>query len=360
MGSVPARYPPPWRVEEALGAPTDAEPIEVGVLVVGAGPAGLACAIRLGQLLEEHPETAERLGDVPVAVLEKGKQPGSHLLSGAVVNPRGLHRLFAGRKRIADLPLYGEVGHESVYFLTPEAGAADPAAADDAQPRQLGRLALAARAVPRRRGGGGRRDDPARDARGQAARRRRPRPRRAHRRPGPRPRRGGARQLRARLGPARPRDRPRRGNPGPPDRRGDRPLRAAGRQPAGLGARGEGGLEGRAPARPRDPHDGLAASLRSEVPRVRRLVRLPDRRRHGHDRDGRRARLPRRRAVRPRPAAGAEDAPADPADPRGRRAGRVGREDDPGAAASTRCRSGCTRRGCSSAATAPASSTSRP
>ncbi len=78
--------------------PTDAEPIEVGVLIVGAGPAGLACAIRLGQLLEEDPETAERLGEVPVAVLEKGKQPGSHLLSGAVVNPRGLRRLFRGRR----------------------------------------------------------------------------------------------------------------------------------------------------------------------------------------------------------------------------------------------------------------------
>ena len=75
------------------------ERIEVGVLIVGAGPAGLACAIRLGQLLEEAPELAERLGDVPVAVLEKGKQPGSHLLSGAVVNPRSLRRLFQGRVR---------------------------------------------------------------------------------------------------------------------------------------------------------------------------------------------------------------------------------------------------------------------
>ena len=49
-----------------------------------AGPAGLACAIRFGQLLEEDPDTAEQLGEVPLAVLEKGKQPGSHLLSGAV------------------------------------------------------------------------------------------------------------------------------------------------------------------------------------------------------------------------------------------------------------------------------------
>ena len=58
----------------------------------------------------------------------------------------------------------------------------------------------------------------------------------------------------------------------------------------------------------------------AQVPRVRRLVHLPDGRRHGHRRDGRRARLPRRRAVRARPAAGAEDAPARAEDPRGRRA----------------------------------------
>ena len=119
MGSVPARYPPPFLIEEALGVPTDSDPIEVGILIVGAGPAGLAAAIRLGQLIEEDPATAERLGDVPVAVLEKGKQPGSHLLSGAVVNPRGLQRLFKGRKHISDIPFYEEVGHESVYFLTP-------------------------------------------------------------------------------------------------------------------------------------------------------------------------------------------------------------------------------------------------
>jgi electron-transferring-flavoprotein dehydrogenase len=118
VGSVPARFPPPWRVEEAIGRPTDADPIEVGILVVGAGPAGLACAIRLGQLLAQDEETAKRLGEVPVAVVEKGKQPGSHLLSGAVVNPRGLRRLFEGSRRFDDMPHYDEVAHESVYFLT--------------------------------------------------------------------------------------------------------------------------------------------------------------------------------------------------------------------------------------------------
>jgi electron-transferring-flavoprotein dehydrogenase len=119
-GVRPADYPPPTSDEEYLAQPTDPpdERIEVGVLIVGAGPAGLACAIRLGQLLEEHPDVAERLGDVPVAVLEKGKQPGSHLLSGAVVNPRALRRLFQGRKRVDEMPFYGPVESEAVYFLT--------------------------------------------------------------------------------------------------------------------------------------------------------------------------------------------------------------------------------------------------
>ena len=116
----PADFPPPFRTDDYLVAPSDPkdERIEVGILVVGAGPAGLACAIRLGQLLEDAPEVRERLGEVPVAVLEKGKQPGSHLLSGAVVNPRALRRLFKGRKRVDEMPFYGPVEHESVYFLT--------------------------------------------------------------------------------------------------------------------------------------------------------------------------------------------------------------------------------------------------
>ena len=101
MSIKPADYPPPFSPADALAEPSDPadERIEVGVCIVGAGPAGLACAIRLGQLLEDAPAIAERLGDVPVAVIEKGKQPGSHLLSGAVVNPRSLRRLFKGRKR---------------------------------------------------------------------------------------------------------------------------------------------------------------------------------------------------------------------------------------------------------------------
>jgi electron-transferring-flavoprotein dehydrogenase len=119
----PLDFPPPWSADEAIAAPTDPvdERIEVGLLIVGAGPAGLACAIRFGQLLEQHPEVAEQLGEVPVAVLEKGKQPGSHLLSGAVVNPRSLKALG-----LEDFPRYGEVSGESVMFMTRKAGVRIP------------------------------------------------------------------------------------------------------------------------------------------------------------------------------------------------------------------------------------------
>jgi electron-transferring-flavoprotein dehydrogenase len=116
----PSDFPPPFGPTDAIAAPTDPvdERIEVGVLIVGGGPGGLACAIRLGQLLEEHPDVRERLGEVPVAVLEKGKQAGSHLLSGAVVDPRALRNLFRGRLTMPDLPTYGEVPGEAVYVLT--------------------------------------------------------------------------------------------------------------------------------------------------------------------------------------------------------------------------------------------------
>ncbi len=119
-GVRPADYPPPFTSAEVLAAPTDPpdERLDVGILIVGGGPGGLACAVRLGQLLEEHPDVRERLGDVPVAVLEKGKQPGSHLLSGAVMNPRAIRKLFAGRIPIEEMPTYGPVHGEAVYLLT--------------------------------------------------------------------------------------------------------------------------------------------------------------------------------------------------------------------------------------------------
>ena len=117
--TTPAQYPPPVDpVKEFIGPPTDPEDerIEVGVAIVGGGQAGLSCAIRLFQLLEDDPELAEQLGEVPVAVIEKGRVPGAHQLSGAVMNPSSIKQLFPdlGPK---DWPNYGEVGGERVYFM---------------------------------------------------------------------------------------------------------------------------------------------------------------------------------------------------------------------------------------------------
>jgi electron-transferring-flavoprotein dehydrogenase len=119
MAVRPSDFAAPFDWRDYVAAPTDPEDerIEVGVLIVGGGPAGLACALRFGQLLGEHPEVAEQLGDVPLALVEKGKQPGSHLLSGAVVNPRSLETLFGGELPDA-LPAYGSVEKEAVYVLT--------------------------------------------------------------------------------------------------------------------------------------------------------------------------------------------------------------------------------------------------
>jgi electron-transferring-flavoprotein dehydrogenase len=116
----PADYPPPFRSTDAIAEPTDPpdERIDVGLLVVGAGPAGLACAIRFGQLLEENPATAEQLGELPLAIVEKGKQPGFHLLSGAILNPRSLTRLFPRRPVLDEIPSYGPVRKEAVYLLS--------------------------------------------------------------------------------------------------------------------------------------------------------------------------------------------------------------------------------------------------
>jgi electron-transferring-flavoprotein dehydrogenase len=124
----PADFPPPFDPAEFVAEPTDPpdERIEVGALIVGAGPAGLAAAIRLGQLLEERPDLRDRLGEAPVAVLEKGKGPGAHLLSGAIVNPRALRQLFP-RMHTVDMPFFGPVVREGLYYLTPKRAVRIPA-----------------------------------------------------------------------------------------------------------------------------------------------------------------------------------------------------------------------------------------
>jgi electron-transferring-flavoprotein dehydrogenase len=115
----PSEFPPPFESADVIGPPTDPEEdrIEVGVAIVGGGPAGLACANRLMQLLEDEPELTEKLGEVPVAVIEKGKVAGAHLLSGANMKPSAMEELFPDLPK-SEWPVYGEVTKDAVYILT--------------------------------------------------------------------------------------------------------------------------------------------------------------------------------------------------------------------------------------------------
>src|SRR5664279_3305648 len=120
---APSEYPPPVDpVKEFIKRELDSEDerIDVGVAIVGGGTAGLACANRLLQLLADDPETIERLGEVPVAVIEKAKTCGGHNLSGAVMRPGPLQELFPELSREdwrKERFAFGEVTKEAVYML---------------------------------------------------------------------------------------------------------------------------------------------------------------------------------------------------------------------------------------------------
>src|SRR5712671_7353748 len=111
---VPARYQPPLPLDRVIlqdGAPGAGDRMELDVLIVGAGPAGLACAIELARLAKADGN------ELNIGVLEKAEALGEHCLSGAVVNPRAFHELFPDLKD-ADFPFRGPVTKERVAFLT--------------------------------------------------------------------------------------------------------------------------------------------------------------------------------------------------------------------------------------------------
>src|SRR3954449_11719945 len=91
--------------------------MEMDVLIVGAGPAGLACAIELSRLAKQEQASDGALSDLNIAVLEKAENLGEHNLSGAVINPRSFRELFPDLTA-EQFPFRQPVSGEAVYLLT--------------------------------------------------------------------------------------------------------------------------------------------------------------------------------------------------------------------------------------------------
>ena len=94
------------------------ESLEMDVVFVGAGPANLSGALHLSNLISQHNEKNNNaLGEIQIAVIEKGSSIGAHTLSGAVMDPRGLAELIPDFKE-RGAPLEAEVKEDHFLYLT--------------------------------------------------------------------------------------------------------------------------------------------------------------------------------------------------------------------------------------------------
>src|SRR6476620_12163183 len=103
--------------------PPPREAMDFDVVIVGAGPAGLATAISLKQ------RAAEAGAEVSVVVVEKGSEVGAHILSGAVIDPVGLDTLLPDWRADQERRLRTEVTADEFLFLTAKGGVRLPAIA---------------------------------------------------------------------------------------------------------------------------------------------------------------------------------------------------------------------------------------
>src|SRR3990167_3372322 len=87
------------------------ESMEFDVIIVGAGPAGLSAAIRLGQLSQQQNQSLN------ICLLEKGEEVGSHIISGAVLEPHALTTLIPDWQK-KNAPLHTPVTEDHFLFLT--------------------------------------------------------------------------------------------------------------------------------------------------------------------------------------------------------------------------------------------------
>src|SRR5580693_5221222 len=94
------------------------EQLEADVLIVGAGPAGLSCALHLANLIKKHNESGAKpeLSTENIYVLEKGREVGAHQLSGAIMNPKALRELVPDFENTA--PLDSPVTDDAALFFT--------------------------------------------------------------------------------------------------------------------------------------------------------------------------------------------------------------------------------------------------